>query len=111
MKDLIIEGGNISGGYEAITVSNTAIGFTSTEIKPTSGDFLGKVCQEVFCTLETDSIRFTLDGTIPTSSVGHLLNNGQNLTIKNPADIAGFRAIRVTGDASLKVTFKFASRA
>jgi hypothetical protein len=111
MSGIIIESSYPSGGYEAITVSNTAIGFTSTQIKPTSGDFSGKVCQEVFCTLETDSIRFTLDGTTPTNLIGHLLNAGQTLTIKNPADIAGFRAIRVTGDASLKVTFKFASRA
>jgi hypothetical protein len=111
MRGIIIESGFISGGYEAITVSNVAIGFTSTYIKPTSGDFSGKVCQEVLCTLETDQIRFTLDGTTPTSAIGHLLEAGQNLTLKNPADISNFRGIRVTTDASLKVTYKFASRA
>jgi hypothetical protein len=111
MGDIIFDKDYISGGYETITVSNVAIGFTAAKIIPTSGDFLGKVCQAVFCTLETDSIRFTLDGTTPTSAIGHLLNAGQNLTLKNPSDISNFRAIRVTGDASLKVTFKFASRA
>jgi hypothetical protein len=110
MSDIIIEGGYISGGYEALTV-DTVIGFTATKIKPTSGNFLGKVCQEVLCTLETDDIRFTLDGTTPTALIGHLLEKGQNLTIKNPADIVNFRAIKVTLAASLKVTYKFASRA
>ena len=111
MSNIVIESGFISGVYEAIAISNVAKGFTTTCIKPTSGDFSGKVCQEVLCTLETDQIRFTLDGTTPTSAIGHLLEAGQNLTIKNPADIANFQCIRVTTDASLKVTYKFASRA
>jgi hypothetical protein len=111
MKDIIIEGGNVSGAYEAITISNVAKGFTSTNIQPTSGNFSGRVCQEVFCALETDQIRFTLDGTTPTSTIGILLNPGQRLTIKNPEDISNFQAIRVTTDASLKVIYKYSSRA
>jgi len=107
---IVIEKGYISGGSEAITVGDTPIGFTAAQIKPTTGDFLGKVCQEVFCTLETDQIRFTLDGSVPSATSLHLLEVGQNLTIKNPSDIAGFRAHRVTSDASLKVTFKFVNR-
>ena len=93
-------------GYEAITV-NTAVGFTSSEIFPTSGQFKSQKCQAVFCTLETDSIRFTLDGTTPSSTVGHLLTAGQNLTILNGHDIVKFRCIKVTSNASLKVTYKF----
>ena len=104
--NLIIETEFQTGGYEAITV-NTAIGFTASEIRPTTGDFAGHTCQAIFATLETDSIRFTLDGTTPSSTVGHLLTNGQNLTIKNANDIAKFRAIKVTANASLKVTYKF----
>lgn len=99
--------GRQSGGYEAITVSNTAIGFTGGKIKPTSGNYANMECKEVFCTLETDDIRFTIDGTTPTSSIGHLLKSGESLTIDNVTDIKGFRAIRVTTDASLKVTYKF----
>ena len=111
MIDISTSRDHMAGGYEAITVSNVAIGFTSTERIPTSGDFLGQACQEVFCTLETDQIRFTLDGTTPTSTIGHLLNQGQNLTLRNPSDIKNFKAIRVTTDASLKVTYRFAKRA
>ena len=96
-----------TGGYEAITV-NTAIGFTAAKIMPTSGDFEGMACQAVFCTLETDDIRFTVDGeTTPSSTVGHLLKSGESLTIGNASDIANFNCIKVTSNASLKVTFKF----
>jgi len=108
--NLVISGDYISGGYEALAV-DTAVGFTSTKILPTSGDFQGQPCQEVFCTLETDQIRFTLDGTTPTSLIGHLLEVGQNPTLKNPSDIKNFKAIKVTSAASLKCTFKFAKRA
>jgi len=107
--ELVKEIGKVSGGYEALTIDDTegGIGFTSGEIKPSSGDFSGKTCQEVFCSLETDDVRFTLDGTAPTSSIGHLLKSGESLTISHPRDIANFRAIKVTLDASLKVTYMF----
>ncbi len=98
-----------AGGYEAITVSNTSggIGFSKTEREPVSGLYKGSSAQTVFCTLETAQIRFTLDGTAPTTSVGHLLEAGQTLTIKNPGDIKNFRAIRTGSDASLKCTYRF----
>jgi hypothetical protein len=108
--NLVISRDFISGGYEALSV-DTAVGFTAAKILPVSGNFLGQPCQEVFCTLETDQIRFTLDGTTPTNLIGHLLEVGQNLTLKNPSDIKNFRAIKVTAAASLKCTFKFAKRA
>ncbi len=112
MSDIIIEGGNISGLTEVLTISNVAKGFTSTKILPTTGDFSGKVCQEIFCTLDSDSddLRFWTNGDTPTSTEGHYLAKGQNLTLKNPADIKNFLAIRVTTDAKLQVSYKFHSR-
>lgn len=96
-----------TGGYEAITV-NTEVGFTAGKIRPTSGKFKDQTCQAVFCTLETDDIRFTLDGsTTPSSTTGHRLYAGENLTLTNANDIANFKCIKVTTNASLRVTFKF----
>ncbi|MDO9465247.1 MAG: hypothetical protein Q7J67_08130 [bacterium] len=95
-----------TGGYEAITV-DTAIGFTVAKIMPTSGQFINMACQEVFCTLETDNIRFTIDGTVPSSTVGHLLKVGESLTISNADDIKNFKCIKVTTNASLKISYKF----
>jgi len=57
-------------------------------------------------TAETAQVRFTVDGTAPTTTVGHLLNPGDTLELDSNEDIDAFRAIR-TGAASgvLKATF------
>ena len=108
MGNNIILNDRDTGGYEAITVTNAAIGFSKAKISPTSGLFSGMDCREVFCTLETDSVRFTIDGsTTPTDAIGHLLTSGQNLTLRSVNDIKNFRCIRVTTDAALKVSYKF----
>lgn len=106
MKDVKVFGA-ISGDSETITVSNVAIGFSSTKIRPLSGNFKGKACVCSFFVLEGDDIRFRLDGVNPTSSVGIILKKGQSLTLDNRDDIIRFRAIRITGGASFFVNFKF----
>ena len=87
--------------YEAITVSNTAIGFTTATYAP---DTYG-VAHKAFITVETDSIRWTCDGTTPTSAVGHLAAAGDIIEIEGIANVAAFKAIRVTTDASIKVSY------
>lgn len=96
------------GLYEAITVSNTAVGFSEAYKNPRSGLFNKFQAKEVFVTVETDSIRYTLDGsTTPTDAVGHLVYAGQSISIKNVVAIQNFSMIRVTTDASVKVTYFF----
>lgn len=57
-------------------------------------------------TLETAQIRFTIDGTAPTTSVGHLLNPGEMLKLDSLADITAFRAIRTGATSgSLRCTY------
>ena len=99
--------GRKSVSYEAITIAGEAIGFTYSLILPTSGDYKNIGCREVFCTLETNDVRWTIDGTTPTSIIGHLMKVGENLTLEHPDDIANFRAIKVTDNGSLKCTYKF----
>jgi len=98
-----------AGAYESITVANASIGFTKRTMKPITGAFKDMFAKVVFCTLETNNIRFRIDGTAPTTSEGHLLSVGQLLTLKNAADIENFRAINAVVAASgiLKVTFRF----
>lgn len=91
--------------YEAITVSSTPIGFTSTKIEPVQQ--VTGICKEVFCVVEDDDIRFTLDGTTPSDTVGTPLLVGENLTLDSIRDIERFKAHRVTSDASLKCIFRF----
>ncbi len=88
--------------YEAITVSSASIGFTASKLDPASS----KPTSKVFCTVETDQVRFRYDGGTPTDAIGHLANSGDRFTITGYESIVKFRAIRVTTDASLKCTFE-----
>ena len=114
--EVVREIGYKAGGYESLVVDNTAggVGFTAAEIRPTSGDFLGKAAQRVEITVENQSVRFTKDGTVPISGVasaithGHLVAAGGTITLKHPKDISNFLAISIDGtDAWLRSTFMF----
>jgi hypothetical protein len=78
--------------YEAITVADTAIGLS---FSPTGGTSFSRVV----CTLETAQIRFMVHGGTPTTTTGHLLEIGQQLTLSDYASIVKFKAIR-TGAVS-----------
>ena len=91
--------------HASLTVDATVggVGFASADLssRPTVNDPYDPVryVSEVFCTLETAQIRYTLDGTAPTTTVGHLLEIGDTLTIQGRDNIVRFRAIR-TGSTS-----------
>lgn len=88
---------------EVITVADSAIGFTSGDITPTTGEPI----RRAVCTLETAQIRFRTSGSDPSTTVGHLLEVGQTLIIEGYDSILAFRAIR-TGAVSgaLTVTYE-----
>jgi hypothetical protein len=92
-------------GYEAITInSTTAGGFTTAKYFTAS---TGKIVSDyVFCRLETGQIRFTLDGTTPTASVGILLQVGETLTLDNYDDLSKFKGFAVSTPGSLRCTYK-----
>jgi len=83
--------------YEDLTVDATSggVGLDSTKVRPSAGAL--KNAQRVLLTLETAAIRYTTDGTAPTSSLGHLLNSGDILVLLGQPSIDNFRAIRDTG--------------
>lgn len=91
--------------YEAITVADTAIGITEALIAKASSMY-GRDPVRAIVTVETAQIRFRDDGGTPQSTVGHLLNIGDSITINGP-DLRNFRAIRTGSDsASIKVTLE-----
>lgn len=90
--------------HESITVSSTAIGFTAANLTKAL-TLYQRGCSDVLVTVETNPIRFTVDGTTPTSTVGHLLNAGDIYTCDG-ADAAAFLAIRTGSDATIKCTYK-----
>lgn len=95
-----------TGAYEALTVADTAVGFTEALIKVRGPVGIVKA-GEAFFGVETAPIRFTTNGTTPTSTVGVLVNPGQFITITSEEDVAKFRAIRTGAvSASLKCLYK-----
>ena len=58
-------------------------------------------------TVETGvTLRYTLDGTTATTTVGHLLANSQILEIVGTASLSKFSIIEVTGGtSSIKITY------
>ena len=74
--------------FESITVANSAVGLTAATI-------VG--AEEALITCATAQLRFTLDGTTVTSSVGHLLEVGDALKIDSSETLGVVRFIRTGG--------------
>ena len=89
--------GKTALAYESLTVDATVGGKGFAAVGTNTSAFI---------TCETAQVRFTVDGTAPTITVGHLLNPGDVLKLNNNTDIAAFRAIRTGATSSvLNATF------
>lgn len=100
--------------YEAITVSGSSIGPTPATIRTTTAtsplqgtaDLIAEWAVEAFVTVESNPIRYRLDGTAPTSSEGHLLNANDTLVVQGYTNIKNLKMIRQGGsDATVRVTY------
>jgi hypothetical protein len=103
----------IAGGFETLSTITTAKGFTSAKIAPITGSFTGKQARAVILSVETADIRFTIDGTTPTTTattaVGHLLTSGSSYEITGEKNIANFSCINAVASngAVVKCTYLF----
>jgi hypothetical protein len=89
--------GIVAFAFETVTVTNSAIGLTS-------GTYTNAIKAEM--TLERFPIRVRTDGTDPTATEGHVIDEGSMITLEGTAEIAAFRAYRAdVTDAILKVTY------
>ena len=93
-------------GYEAITVDNTEGGKSLTVAKYFTAATSKVISDYAVITLETAPIRFTVDGTTVTSTIGMPLLPYQSIVLKAYEELKNFRAIR-TGDnsGSIKITY------
>lgn len=99
-------GGYPAYAFESITVSSTAVGFTPTTYTVAEGATgQRRTPAWALVTVESQSIRYRTDGGNPTASVGHLLTAGDALVLDHPRDVQMFRAIRVSSDATIQVTY------
>ena len=79
--------------HEAVTVAGTSIGMTVTAaqgVKPGAA----------VISVETAAIRFTVDGTTPTATVGHLAEPGDVIELVEEGQVRLFRAIRQGGTSA-----------
>ena len=77
--------------FESVTVTGTAGGLTTATI---AGQ------RNALITVETAQIRFRVDGTVPTASVGHILNVGDVLELDSTEALVGFSSIRTGGTSA-----------
>ena len=90
----------ISGAirHESVSVAGTAVGLTVTPAD-------GVRPMAAMISVETAAIRFCVDGTTATASVGHMAEHGDVIVLVDPAEVAQFSAIsKDGGTATLKVT-------
>ena len=82
--------GSVSVGFEQLAIEGTAKSLTAAEY----GN-----AQKASISVETADIRYRLDGTVPTATVGKLAENGDEIILESAEDIKNFKAIR-TGSVS-----------
>ena len=93
--------------FEALTVGGTAVPFTALTANPSS--IPG--AKAAYCTLEgTVQVRYRMDGTAPTSTVGHLSATPSAtapavLVILGASNVRRFQAISVGANVTLHVTY------
>lgn len=89
--------------YETVTVAATAVGITSTVT--TAGTL--RRGQRALITAETAQMRYTYNGTTPTTTVGHILEAGQSIEVIGFASIDAFSIIRTGGTSgTIQVTME-----
>lgn len=84
--------------YTVKSVSNTAVALPTIPAK----------AKRVYITSETDAVRWRADGTDPTAAVGHVLAKDDSISFTGAnyrSLLENIRFIRVTNDASLKITY------
>lgn len=84
--------------FEQITVAGTAGGVTAATVTSGNGH---PQANTATCRLETAEIRYRIDGTAPTASVGTLLEIGDVLVLQGLDVILRFSAIRTTSTSAV----------
>jgi hypothetical protein len=92
--------------YESVTSSGTNVKtLTASNVNPgTANSMYGRTAESILLTIEGDAIRFRVDGTSPTASVGHALGTGNSMTLEK--DLINFKAITTgTGTSTMHITY------
>lgn len=103
---LVLATGAFATDFETLTVtSSPAVVMTSTKYYHV-GQYQDKAFSAM-CTCTSGTLRFTTNGTTPTSSVGHQLLPGESVFISGYNDIANFKAIAESTTGYLNCSYYF----
>lgn len=106
MANKNINGAPNAFAFETLPVSNTAVSLTEATYtsKPTTA---APTRSATFATItvESNSMRYRLDGTAPDASTGHRLDAGDVLYLSSYDDIKNFKIIRISADGTIMVTY------
>ena len=84
------------------TVSNTALSLGTAPFDFSAANIAAADHMKV--TANANSVSYTIDATVPTAAVGHVLAASTNVTITGQRNIATWQMIRVGSDATVTVT-------
>jgi len=94
----------IPTGFESITPT-TAKSITSALVLPTSGSYIAMNAVAAYVTVETQPIRFRIDGTAASATVGHSLGAGESYLVRGKTAVSQFSCIdTAAGAATVRVT-------
>jgi hypothetical protein len=78
--------------FEQIAVAASAVGFTVANITPPGQ----QMATQAVCSCRLAELSFTVDGTTPTSAVGHLWEAGETKVFNGHDTLVRFAVIRTT---------------
>lgn len=93
----------IGFAFEQLTVSNSVQVLTPSRYAASEPH---ESASSAFITLNGGNIRYTYDGTTPTSSTGHLLNDSGTITLLGQNQMALFKCIQ-TGATSSEISITY----
>lgn len=90
--------------FEQLTVSSSVQ--VLTPAKYMAADMSGGA-QEAFITNYGNSLRYTYDGTTPSSTIGHVLPDQGVLVLRGQQQMKNFKCIRVSADSEISITYEY----
>ncbi|MBW1971263.1 MAG: hypothetical protein DRP55_03085 [Spirochaetes bacterium] len=91
--------------FESLEIGDSIVSLSPSKFQPEEG----KKASDAIITFEGGQVRYRFDGGDPSPSLdgGHLGESGLVLTLKNPFDIAQFKAIRAGSEnGRIQVTYR-----
>jgi hypothetical protein len=94
----------IGYNFEQLTVSTSVQVLTPSKYMDSLTS--GGACN-AYLTIENGDVRYTYDGTTPTSTVGHILQAGGSIVLSGQNQIGSFKCFRIGAvNAVLSITYE-----